>query len=112
MIFADEDRLYLYWGLGSAILGAELDPDQPNRFLTTPKVLIRVHPENWWERFGAANEEMCIRDSCPAEQSHHRRDSFILRGWHLEFLVPRDDLFKGPGKVPVAADIAGNPFTE
>ncbi len=57
MIFADEDRLYLYWGLGSAILGAELDPDQPNRFLTTPKVLIRFHPENWWERFGAANED-------------------------------------------------------
>lgn len=57
MIFADEDQLYLYWGLGSAILGAQLNPDQPNRLLTFPKVLIQFHPENWWERFGAANED-------------------------------------------------------
>ncbi len=57
MIFADGDRLYLYWGLGSAILGVELDPDCPNHFLTAPKVLIRFNPENWWERFGASNED-------------------------------------------------------
>lgn len=57
MIFADGDRLYLYWGLGAAILGAELDPKQPNRFITTPRVLIEFNPQNWWERFGAANED-------------------------------------------------------
>lgn len=57
MIFADGDRLYLYWGLGVAIFGAELDPSLPNHLLTDPKVLIRFNPQNRWERFGASNED-------------------------------------------------------
>ncbi|GMA62994.1 family 43 glycosylhydrolase [Alicyclobacillus fastidiosus] len=58
MIFADDDdRLYLYWGLGISIMGAELDPERPNMFLTEPKVLFQFDPENWWERFGAGNED-------------------------------------------------------
>lgn len=56
MIFADGDRLYLYWGLGDGILGAELNPDIPNQFLTEPEILILFNPENEWERFGANHE--------------------------------------------------------
>jgi xylan 1,4-beta-xylosidase len=43
-------------GLGAGILGVELDPKNPNKFLTEPKVLILFNPENWWERMGANNE--------------------------------------------------------
>ncbi len=59
MIFADDDdRLYLYWGLGNGfIFGAELDCDQPNKLITEPKPLLQFDPRNWWERFGAANED-------------------------------------------------------
>lgn len=58
MIFADDDdRIYLYWGLGSGIFGAELDPKMPNHLITEPKLLITFNPEHWWERFGAANED-------------------------------------------------------
>jgi hypothetical protein len=61
MIFADEDdRLYLYFGLGSAIFGAELDPDQPNNLITFPKLLVPFTGEYWWERFGASNEDWGI----------------------------------------------------
>ena len=57
MIFRDDDdRLYLYFGLGPAILGAELDPNQPNKLLTKPKVLIPFVKENYWERYGGNNE--------------------------------------------------------
>lgn len=57
MIFADNGHLYLYWGLGICIMGAELDPERPNHFITDPKILIHFNPENWWERFGASNED-------------------------------------------------------
>lgn len=58
MIFADDDdRLYLYWGLGISIMGVELDPEQPNKFITEPKILFEFDPKNWWERFGASNED-------------------------------------------------------
>ncbi len=61
MIFADDDgRAYLYFGLGIAILGAELDVKQPNHFLTMPKVLISFHKNNWWERMGSCNENWNI----------------------------------------------------
>lgn len=57
MLFRDDDdRLYLYFGLGPAILGAELDPEQPNRLITKPKVLIPFIKENYWERYGGNNE--------------------------------------------------------
>lgn len=58
MIFADDDgRAYLYFGLGQLIAGAELDPAQPNRLLTMPKVLLQYDPAHAWERFGACNED-------------------------------------------------------
>ena len=52
----DDNRMYLYFGLGTYILGAELDPQAPNRLLTEPKILIRFHKENKWERWGGRNE--------------------------------------------------------
>nr|MCR5005263.1 family 43 glycosylhydrolase [Clostridiales bacterium] len=61
MIFRDDDdRLYLYFGLGPCIMGAELDPEQPNKLLTKPKVLVPFNKENYWERFGACNEDWSI----------------------------------------------------
>ncbi|MDR1117421.1 MAG: family 43 glycosylhydrolase [Oscillospiraceae bacterium] len=58
MIFADDDgRLYLYFGLGSAIFGAELDPAQPNRVITFPKKLIAFNGRYPWERYGSSNED-------------------------------------------------------
>lgn len=63
MIFADDDdRLYLYWGLGSALFGAELDPEQPNHLITEPVILGKFNAENEWERGGAHNENW--RDGC------------------------------------------------
>ncbi len=58
MLFADDDgRLYAYWGLGApGILGAELDPDQPTRLLTAPRVLFSFDPSHIWERGGDHNE--------------------------------------------------------
>lgn len=63
MLFADDDdRLYLYWGLGSAIFGSELDPERPNHLLTEPKILIDFNSRNAWERGGEHNENW--RDGC------------------------------------------------
>lgn len=63
MIFADDDgKLYLYWGLGSGIFGAELDPEHPNHLLTKPKHLIKFNGENPWERMGNDNQNW--RDGC------------------------------------------------
>ena len=57
MIFRDDDdRLYLYWGLGAGIFGAELDPDSPNRLLTHPKRLFDFVGDHDWERMGNNNE--------------------------------------------------------
>ena len=57
MIFRDDDdRLYLYWGLGSGIFGAELDPAQPNHLLTYPKHLFGFDGNHAWERMGTNNE--------------------------------------------------------
>lgn len=60
MIFSDDDgRAYLYFGCGSpgAIVGAELDVEQPNQLLTYPKLLVPFTRENWWERYGVNNED-------------------------------------------------------
>ena len=57
MIFADADRLFIYFGLGISIMGAELDPDNPVQMITTPRVLIQFNPHHSWERHGAHNED-------------------------------------------------------
>ena len=61
MIFRDDDdRVYLYFGLGPAILGAELDPEKPNQLLTFPKILVPFTKENYWERYGSNNQHWGI----------------------------------------------------
>ncbi len=61
MIFSDDDgRAYLYFGLGSAIMGAELDVANPRQLITFPKLLVPFTGEYWWERFGASNEDWSI----------------------------------------------------
>ena len=58
MIFKDDDnRCYLYFGLGVSIFGAEMDPENPNHLKTFPKLLFRFDPHHWWERFGGNNED-------------------------------------------------------
>ncbi|MBQ4090200.1 MAG: family 43 glycosylhydrolase [Clostridia bacterium] len=57
MIFRDDDdRLYLYWGLGTGIFGAELDPEKPNHLITHPKHLFDFDGNHAWERMGTNNE--------------------------------------------------------
>lgn len=54
MLFADGDRLYLYWGCSptSGIWGCELDPENPCRAITPARRLVAYDPEgNPWERF-------------------------------------------------------------
>lgn len=61
MMFADEDgRAYLYFGLGAAIMGAELDVRNPRQLITFPKLLVPFTGGYWWERFGASNEDWSI----------------------------------------------------
>lgn len=61
MIFRDDDdRLYLYWGLGSGIFGAELDPDEPNKLKTHPKRLFDFDANHDWERMGTNNENWAM----------------------------------------------------
>jgi hypothetical protein len=56
-IFVDDDnRMYLYWGMGPGIYGAELDADNPTNLLTEPKELILFNPNNKYERFGQHNQ--------------------------------------------------------
>lgn len=58
MLFADDDSLYAYWGLaGDGIKGVRLDPDRPNRAVTSRQVLMKFDPEHHWERFGEWNED-------------------------------------------------------
>lgn len=59
MIFVDDDdRLYLYWGLGDpGIFGVELDGGDPTRFLGEPVCLLAFDPAHTWERFGDDNQD-------------------------------------------------------
>ena len=57
-IFVDDDnRMYLYWGMGPGIYGAELDVDNPTKLLTEPRQLIAFNPANEYERFGQHNQD-------------------------------------------------------
>jgi xylan 1,4-beta-xylosidase len=56
-IYVDDDkRMYLYWGMGPGIYGAELDVNNPTKLLTEPKTLIEFNPNNEYERFGQHNQ--------------------------------------------------------
>ncbi len=56
--FVDEDnKFYLFWGMGPGIYGAQLDPENPACLLTEPKQLITFHPEHEFERMGEFNQD-------------------------------------------------------
>ena len=63
---ADGDHLYIYYPthvdapgikLNYATMGAELDPDEPWKFLTEPVELYRPDPDIKWHRWGEHNQE-------------------------------------------------------
>ena len=63
---ADGDHLYIYYphavkvdGIPCclATMGAELDPDEPWKFLTEPVELYRADPSVKWHRWGEHNQE-------------------------------------------------------
>ena len=69
MLFADDDRLYAYWGLGPpGIFAAELDPERPDRLLTEPAKMFEFNPAHEWERFGEWNEDPA-RSFCNSNRS-------------------------------------------
>ena len=58
-IFTDDDgRLYVYWSGAhtDGIYGAELNRENPTRFITAPKKLWTFDPSHRWERYGDNNE--------------------------------------------------------
>lgn len=64
MLFSDDDgRLYIYYCVyvpeehSTAIFAAELDGDEPTRFITDPVKLISFDPSHVWERNGENNED-------------------------------------------------------
>ncbi len=84
MLFSDDDgRLYIYWGGGSPIYGAELDAEDPRRFLTPPKELMRFNPEHIWERIGECNEDC--------------HNSFIEGAWMFKWNGEYYLTYAGPG---------------
>ena len=63
---ADGDHLYIYYpqhvdapgiALNYVTMGAELDPDEPWKFLTEPVELYRPDPSIRWHRLGEHNQE-------------------------------------------------------
>lgn len=57
-IFVDDDgRMYLYWGMGPYICGAELDVDNPTKLITEPKVIIEYDNRYKWQNFGQHHQD-------------------------------------------------------
>ncbi len=57
-IFVDDDgRMYLYWGMGPYISGAELNPDNPTELITEPKILIEYDNTYEWQNFGQDHQD-------------------------------------------------------
>ncbi|MDD6160099.1 MAG: family 43 glycosylhydrolase [Oscillospiraceae bacterium] len=57
-IFVDDDnRMYLYWGMGPYISGAELNPANPTELITEPKILIEYDNEYKWQNFGQNHQD-------------------------------------------------------
>jgi len=56
-IFVDDDnRMYLYWGMGPYVAGAELNVDNPTELITEPKVIIEYDNNYRWQNFGQSHE--------------------------------------------------------
>ncbi|MBQ9031565.1 MAG: family 43 glycosylhydrolase [Parasporobacterium sp.] len=56
-IFVDDDgRMYLYWGMGPYVAGAELNVDNPTELITEPKVIIEYDNQYRWQNFGQNHE--------------------------------------------------------
>ena len=85
MLFSDDDgRLYAYWGIGApGIYGAELDPENPTRMLTAPRILFAFDPAHAWERYGDNNEDAS--------------KSFIEGPWMLKHAGRYFLTYAGPG---------------
>ncbi|MCD8155135.1 MAG: family 43 glycosylhydrolase [Clostridiales bacterium] len=57
-IFVDDDgRMYLYWGMGPYISGAELNVENPTELITEPKVLIEYDNTYTWQNFGQDHQD-------------------------------------------------------
>ena len=57
-IFVDDDRrMYLYWGMGPYISGAELDVNDPTRLITEPKIIIEYDNRYPWQNFGQHHQD-------------------------------------------------------
>ncbi len=47
----DNGRLYLSWSIGAPIMGAELDPKNPNRLISDPVEVYNFDPTQEWMHF-------------------------------------------------------------
>ena len=57
-IFVDDDgRMYLYWGMGPYICGAELNVDNPTELITEPKIIIENDNNYKWQNFGQSHQD-------------------------------------------------------
>ena len=85
MLFADDDgSIYAYWGLaGDGIKGAELDPQDPTRLITEPKILFSYDPAHEWERYGEFNED--------------KSKSFVEGAWMFKYKDTYYLIYAAPG---------------
>ena len=57
-IFVDDDnRMYLYWGMGPYIMGAEMDVNNPTNLITEPKIIIEYDNSYKWQNFGQNHQD-------------------------------------------------------
>ena len=57
-LFVDDDnRMYLYWGMGPYISGAELNVDNPTELITEPKIIIEYDNSYKWQNFGQNHQD-------------------------------------------------------
>ena len=53
----DDGRMYMYWGMGPYISGAELNPENPTELLTEPVKLIEYDNQYKWQNFGQHHQD-------------------------------------------------------
>ncbi len=59
-LFVDDDRLFLYWGIGRGIFGVELNPEKPTEMIGEPKLFFDYDTSHIWERYGDYYENIGI----------------------------------------------------